>query len=1008
MAEAGAGPERKIRAVARKKRPGFTHFVLRVKVRRHIPAGLAGYTRISMSDWQKVQDLFLDVVDLPVRERNLYLQKACKDDPELYAEIDSLLAADRDSEALLHAVVQIEADRFFDTAVLVGERLGIYRIVREIGQGGMGCVYLAVRDDEEFHKEVALKIVKRGMDTKEVLKRFRYERQILANLEHPYIARLFDGGSTEDGVPFFVMEYVEGQPLDVYCREKSLDIDARCGLFVRILEAVAYAHRNLVVHRDLKPANILVTADGTPKLLDFGVAKLLSGDSEGNRTITTVFRPITPGYASPEQVRGLPITTATDIYSLGAILYEILSGEQAQKITANTPSEIDRIVCDTEVARPSLHRREISADLDNIVLMAMRKEPERRYPSADQFAQDVRSCLQGRPVMARQDSLTYRAAKFVRRNFLPLAMATLVAMLLIAGLAVSLTQTRRAQAARRLAESQRKIAESQQIIAQHQTALAEASSRAESHQKLLADQQRDEAQRQKALAEQRVNDIFELASKTFFDIDDAIAPLPGSIAVRRTLLKSTLEYLQNLEHQAGLDDQMREALCAAYYKVAQIEGSPQSASLQDFDAAEKNLLKGQKLLMPAYRRKPNDPGLMLRLIEVRSSLAELMSHTGRRNQAIQIYTDLLPVAERLARVEPCTLNCKTQIAVMENSLAIQLLTVDPARALGHVNRGISLMQALADRHPDDTTLKQGLGTLTAAGAGAYRQMGELEKSAKYFRDSIQAREQLLQLDADNPALRRNLMTVYGNYATLLGIPWSPNLGKPAEARIYAGKAVAIARATVASDLNNATARHDLGMSLSRLGMIDPAPDGVHESLASLEESRKLIEPTASPNVKSVEIANQVALILEYEGLRYQALGQTEEAAASFRRSMELLQPFFDQQNAAAITQYCSSEEDLALLYASTGNPAALALANDVMAQAEKHANLLTQPDSKTALLGEAWSTLAVAQSKAGQTDQASQSAVTALKLWNSFEKPGLLSAHRRAMANVQALVKIPQ
>jgi len=516
------------------------------------------------------------------KERAAFLEQSCQGDPELFAEIESLLAADLDSGRLIDSAIQLEAARLFDTQILIGERLGIYRIVREIGRGGMGSVYLAIRDDEEFRKEVAPKIVKRGMDTAEVLERFRYERQILAGLEHPYIACLFDGGSTNDGVPFFVMEYVQGRPVDVFCRENALDVNARCELFIRILEAVAYAHRSLVVHRDLKPANILVTTDGTPKLLDFGVAKLISGDPQSNRTLTAAHRPFTPGYASPEQVRGLPITTATDIYSLGAILYEVLSGQPAYKITVHTPAEIEKVVCTTEIPRPSLHKRGLSSDLDNIALMAMSKEPERRYQSADQFAEDLRHYLKGWPVVARQDSLHYRLGKFVRRHRLQVAAATIVAASLVAGLAVSLAQTRRAEAARRAAESQR-------IIAVGQTSLAHAEGVAESQQRIIADQQRkiansqrDDAQHQKALADQRVKDILQLANRTLFDVHDAIETLPGSMAARRTIVKTTLDYLEGLQREAGMDDQMREALCAAYYKIAMIQGNPQGAGLQDF------------------------------------------------------------------------------------------------------------------------------------------------------------------------------------------------------------------------------------------------------------------------------------------------------------------------------------------------------------------------------------------------------------------------------------------
>jgi serine/threonine protein kinase len=961
-----------------------------------------------MSDWQQVQQIFLEAVDLPIEDRAQFLERCCANNPELLGDVESLLVADSDCGESIEMAVQDEAVSLFDTHMLIGERLGIYRIVREIGRGGMGSVYLALRDDQEYHKEVALKIVKRGMDTAEVLERFRYERQILANLEHPYIARLFDGGSTADGVPFFVMEYIEGKPVNAFCRDNSLSLRARCELFIRILEAVAYAHRSLVVHRDLKPANILITADGTPKLLDFGVAKLLSGD-EGDHTLTPNLRPFTPGYASPEQVRGLPITTSTDIYSLGAILYELLIGKPAQPIESNTPAEIERIVCDTDVPRPSMQAHGLPSDLDNIVLMAMRKQPERRYQSAVQFAEDLRRHLDGRPVIARQDSLRYRATKFVLRNWLQVAAASVVAASLIAGLGISLVQTHRAKAARSNAEAER-------LIALQQTSLAQAASRSESQQKTVADQQRilasdqrDQAERQKALADQRVKDIFGLAETALFDVHDEIAALPGSVAARQSLVKTTLEYLETLEKQVGLDDQMREALCAAYYKIAMIQGDPQGASLQDFQAAETSLLKGQAILMPAYNRKPNDSGLMLRLIETRASLADLMYRSGRREQGIKVYIDLIPVAHRLPLVKGCdTLNCKTQEPVIENSIAYDLMGMDPQQALEHANRGIALEHALLVQHPGDPVVEQGLGSLMAAGAGVYRILGDLQKSADYYLESIAAREALLRSDLNNPIVRRGLMITYGNYSALLGNPWSPNLGRPEEARVYGAKCVALARETAAADANDATARHDLGMSLSRLGTIDPTPGGTTESLAQLEEASSLLEPIVSANPKAAETADQLSLVLEYQGHRLKALNRTAEAAASYQKSMKVIQPFLDARNTPVVSQYLASEQSLALLDASNGDSKnALDLANQSLSEAQKFSGQPPHTDIQTLLLAKAWSTLGVTQSRAGMADQAMQSATKAIQLWDTIKKPGLLVPFRQTMADTQALLNPP-
>jgi serine/threonine-protein kinase len=347
----------------------------------------------------------------------------------------------------------------------IGKRVGPYRLIRELGRGGMGVVYLAERADEEFKKRVAVKIIKRGMDTEEIVARFRHERQILASLDHPNIARLLDGGTTADGLPYFVMEHIEGQPIDDYCNTHKLTTNERLGLFRTVCAAVHYAHQNLVVHRDLKPTNILVTEDGTPKLLDFGIAKILNPEMFPETILPTRTweRPMTPAYASPEQVRGAVITTVSDVYSLGVVLYELLTGRRPYDFKSLAPHEIAKVVCETQPLRPStavrqpetaredsankpgvetnveserLSRR-LQGDLDNIVLMALRKEPQRRYASAEQLSEDIRRHLEGRTVIAREDTLGYRAEKFIKRNKAAVAAAAIF-IVLLAGFAVTM------------------------------------------------------------------------------------------------------------------------------------------------------------------------------------------------------------------------------------------------------------------------------------------------------------------------------------------------------------------------------------------------------------------------------------------------------------------------------------------------------------------------------------------------------------------------------------------
>ena len=349
-----------------------------------------------------------------------------------------------------------------------GQRLGAFRVVREVGRGGMGTVYLAERADDQFEQRVAIKVLKRGTDTDEVLRRFLRERQILANLKHPHIASLVDGGVSPDGLPFFALEYVEGEPFTAYCAARHLRVEDRLRLFLDVCAAVESAHRALIVHRDLKPSNILVADGGYVKLLDFGIAKLLARGAEQALTLTDL-RLLTPQYAAPEQVRGDPVTTATDVYALGLLLYELLTGERAQHPKSTDAKAVHEAVVETAAARPSTAatsssglevsdlRRRLRGDLDRIVLKALQKEPERRYRSVDAFAEDVRRHLAGLPVAAQGDRVSYRVGKFVRRHRFAVAAVAMVLVALVGGLVTTLWQARAARMQARRAEDVQKF-----------------------------------------------------------------------------------------------------------------------------------------------------------------------------------------------------------------------------------------------------------------------------------------------------------------------------------------------------------------------------------------------------------------------------------------------------------------------------------------------------------------------------------------------------------------------
>ncbi len=424
---------------------------------------------MSSERWNKVNELFHASLEKDEEQRNSFLRDSCGTDESLRAEVESLLSAHhRAGDFIKLPIVKKAMEMLADSEeqLAIGQQIGAYRIIKEIGRGGMGAVYLGERADQQYEKHVAIKLVKRGMDTDFFLRQFRNERQILANFDHPNIAHLLDGGSTENNLPYFVMEFVEGQPIDRYSDENRLNISQRLQLFQQVCAAVIYAHRHLVIHRDIKPSNIVVTAEGVPKLLDFGIAKIMQPETEETTLATGGgFRAMTPEYASPEQAQGLSVTTLTDVYSLGVVLYELVTGHSPYQFKSRAPQDIARIITETEPQMPStvihsveerpgspttpesvsepregtpdrLHRR-LKGDLDNVVLMAIRKEPQRRYQSVEQFSEDIRRHLVGLPVLAHKDTFSYRVAKFIQRNKVAVAAAAFAILALVASIVIA-------------------------------------------------------------------------------------------------------------------------------------------------------------------------------------------------------------------------------------------------------------------------------------------------------------------------------------------------------------------------------------------------------------------------------------------------------------------------------------------------------------------------------------------------------------------------------------------
>ncbi len=495
--------------------------------------------------FQRAKGIYLDAIERREQDRGAFVVESCAGDAELRDEVEALLASEAHQD--LEGVVVAEALRLGgNPAAAPGplpSRIGPYEILSELGHGGMGAVYLGVLRDAGLERRVALKVVRGELGSDFLRERFHTERRILSGLEHPNIARLYDGGTTPDGLPWFAMELVEGEHLLESADRRGLGRDDRIRLFLQVCDAVQFAHRHLVVHRDLKPGNILVSRDGTPKLLDFGLAKLLDVPSE-ERTATE-HRLLTPEYASPEQVRGERITTATDVYSLGVVLFRLLTGALPYQTKTASSAELQRAVIDQP---PPNTGPVLGADLDTVLRKALAKEPERRYATVQEFAEDLRRHLDGRAVLARGDSFAYRAGKFLRRHRYGAAAAAAVALSLAGGAGVAFWQAARARAS-------------------------------------------------EAVAHRRFEEVRSLAKTILFELHDEIAPLPGSTKARATLVSTALRYLDALAADAGSDPALARDVAAGYARLGRVQGG-HNATLGDRGAALRSHNAAIRLLEP--------------------------------------------------------------------------------------------------------------------------------------------------------------------------------------------------------------------------------------------------------------------------------------------------------------------------------------------------------------------------------------------------------------------------
>ena len=813
--------------------------------------------------WKDVEAVFEQALELPPGEQSAFLRKTCAGDEQLRREVESLLESHRRAGAFFDNADHFLSRESFEengSFVVPGQTIDRYRIIHEIGRGGMGAVYLGERADEQYQKRVAIKLIKRGMDTDAVLRHFRKERQILASFDHPNIARLFDGGTTESGLPYFVMEYVEGLPIDEYCNQHALSISERLKLFREVCAAVAYAHRHLVIHRDIKRTNILVTTEGVPKLLDFGIAKILQ-EGDGAQPLATVTRSrlMTPEYASPEQVRGEPVTTASDVYSLGVVLYELLTGSSPYRFTSRAPRDVERAITEQEPTRPSTaapdsnrksaiaNRRSLRGDLDNIILMALRKEPERRYQSVEQFSEDIRRHLELRPVLARKDTVRYRTTKFIRRNKTAVAAAALVLLSLVGGMIATSWEARHARVEEAIAKAQ------------------------------------------KERAERRFADVRQLAHSLLFDYHDAIKDLPGATRVRERLVKDALANLDRLAAEAHGDPALQRDLAAAYERVGDVRGQAYSASFGDTAGATQSYRKALHIREALAQASPSDLQTKLELADIYRKLGIELLDTSEAARGLEYLHKSLSLYTELAGEAPNDWQVQTDLAAIHNAIGSALEDrSEMAAALEHHRTALTIREKLLELKPADQLNRRGL-SVSYENIGRVLSLtndvrGALENNAK----AMALRETLLAEDPVNADYRRILSISYqnnGDYKAFL----KDGTGAVESFR----KKLALDEQSFAADPANAQARLDLGYCCLRIGEL-LAQSGDHAGAAPFyKRAHEMYKQGMLADPQDVTIGIRDGIVIAHLGEELAKIGNALAARSECTKASELLRVTLD-------------------------------------------------------------------------------------------------------------------
>lgn len=781
--------------------------------------------------WQQIKHVFAATLEHPAEERISYLRLACGADDELLAEVCSLLEAEADTSGF---TVPPEHDS--SSVEWKGRRLGSYRIVSEIGRGGMSHVYKAVRDDDQYHKQVAIKLLRPGLHTHSLLRRVRAERQMLAELSHPNIAQLLDGGVTDTQAPYLVMEYIEGRPIDSYCEEKSLGIRRRLELMRTLCGAVHYVHQHLVVHGDLKGNNILVTKHGVVKLLDFGIAKLLNTNQPDNVVGTMLtWIALTPEYASPEQVRGEAITTASDVYSLGVLLYRLLAGalpfETSRDafitdITTERAYDEPRLPSDKAARGNAFYRqavRELRGDLDAIVMKALQPEPHDRYGSAEHLAEDLTRYLRGLPVHARSSTAAYRLIKFVQRHKAASISTSLLAVAMLTGVVATGWQMHIARVER-------------------------------------------------ARAERHLREVRELTNTYLRDVYDAAANLPGATAVRKLLVENSLKHISALESEAQDSIGFQRDLAWAYQKFGDVQGDYLGANLGDTQGAVESYRHALRLREKIATRS-NAAEDRAELLKSHVALSELLAAQSQVAESVQHAESAVRIGEQLAPEPHTSDGDRRLLALAYTTLGSALGPVDTDGALRAMESGRTLFERIAAPRPQDPAARRDLALVASrTGQVLLREARRPGEAVTHYLRASQIAEDLLRENPMSADIKRASSFVHVTLAEAYN-----QLGQPDTALVHAGTALERLESLQQADPANEQAPLAVAYVLNQLGESHLLKDELDQALTDLQRAAELI--AQAPPAKPTDIA-EVRLLPGTTSLR---LGKAHALLAKRRQ-----------------------------------------------------------------------------------------------------------------------------